>query len=1232
MRFFLTTLIILFSVALLSAQSGRYWTDIEPSQIFLPEDAVIEQLPSTYRLLSLDLEQLKSELANAPMEFTNAVGNRPVVVTLPMPDGSFEEFEMVESPCMMPELAAKFPEIRSFAGKGKNLKGAYTRFDYSPKGLFGSIEYEKNSIYLMPIATLQTEYYACFKKQDLLIEGIITPHVCSHTGDTVEDNILDQEYYDPIEEEDMVFNRNLGEKVELRTYRLAIATTGEFSVAQGGTIPSVMSAINTAVNRVNINFGKDCDVRFMLVNNNDLLISLDPATDPYDINSLAGVAVDASVALINNTIGIGNYDTGQLFQQGVCDNGGQFLIGGFSSLSSVCQSNKANAITCFTSSVMNTADGTMSHELGHAFSATHSWNACPGAETAYTGATAYEPGSGSTILSYSGGCGGGQNVNDFGINYFHTASIIQITNYSTTGGGNNCPAVIETDNNKPEMSLPYTNGFSIPISTPFELTGEASDEDGETLTYCWEQYDVGPYALMGSPIGDCPLFRSFPPSVDGATRTFPNIQAIVNNQIPINEYLPDYSRNLTFHLTVRDNNSNGGGVAWKQVKFKSTATAGPFLVNYPNDAGLTVEAGNQETVTWDVANTNNSIVNCQTVNILMSEDGGFTYPYLLACSTPNDGTEIVSIPNIATANARIKIEAADNIFFDISNNDFSITAPSVPGFSLTACDQFQQVCVPDVATVNISTASFLGYDSLLTLEIVEGLPAGLTPIFSTNPVMAGENTSISFDMSSLDADGLYEVLLRATGPSADTFYQTLIFNIVYNDFSELAMLTPNNGATGQTLASSFTWVDLPHADRYDFEIATAPTFSEDVMIESAYNLINANYTLTVGLEENTIYFWRIRPSNECGKSEFLVPFVFSTFTVTCNEYENENGTTPIGAGINATATATIAISENGTISDVNVRNVKGEYDAVPDLEIKLKSPTGTEVLLFGDICGNTSLYNIALDDEAAFPAGTDCPPTNGIAYQPFGSLSDFDGENTQGTWELKVKVLTNLGSGGYLADWGLEFCASFEPNAPFLVNNNLLPVQPLGSRRISTPDLLVEDLDNLSYELFYKLLSVPAHGYLTLDGVTLNVGDAYNQADLDWADVRYHHTDPSQVVGDMDEFYFIVEDGTGGWLGTPKFTLILDENVATTDIDWAATVNLYPNPAQDRLNVSFNQPLTGNTTISISDVQGRLLQAQKLQNVQNTLEFSTSNLSDGIYFMTIQTEDSIFTKKFAVQR
>jgi len=1238
---FLTTLSLLFSVAILSAQSnGRYWADIEPNQVIVPEDALIEKVPDAHRLLSLDLNQLRSELANAPMEFTAAARNSSVVVNLPMPDGSYESFEVVESSNMMPGLAAKFPEIKSFYGVGKNLEGAKTRFDYSPNGLFGSIEYNGESIYLMPAMTLQDEFYVCYYRHDIDPSEFQSVASCGATAEFLQENAriskqLKDEAHNHSHDQATV-TRDLGELVELRTFRLAISTTAEFSNANGGTESSVMSAVNTAINRLNVSMINDCDVKFLLVDGTEELFFFDTATDPFNISALGSQLTDANQTLVDNVIGSANYDVGHLFQQGTCftinDQGMVSQSLGGQAGGRVCTANgKARGIDCFSGGIIATVDRVMTHEMAHQFASGHTWNNCPGIDSQFAGGSATEPGSGSTIMSYLGSCGA-QNISSFDGYYFNNESIVEVMNYSQVGGGSACANVIETTNNKPEVTLEYANGFFIPISTPFQLTGSATDDDGETLEYNWEQHDFGIYGPLNNPQGDAPLFRSFGPSVNGHTRIFPNIISLVNNQYPLEEYLPDYNRNLTFRLNARDNNLEAGGVDWKEVKFRSTESAGPFLVDFPNNSGISLTAGNEETVLWDVANTDNSIVKCKVVNILMSEDGGITYPHVLACKTPNDGEEAVTIPNIVAGDARIKVEAADNIFFDISNNNFSITAPAEPSFSLTACDQFQQICVPDVAMFDVSTSGFMGYESLLTLDIVEGLPAGVTPEFSTNPVMAGENTTLTVDLNDIDADGEFNVVLRAIGPSADTFYQDLIIEIVFNDFTDLEMLTPADGATSQELGPDFTWVGLPHADRYDFEIATSPTFTEDVMIESAPNLATAEYTLTVGLEDNTIYFWRIRPINKCGSGEYLVPFVFSTFSTVCTDYLTEQGSVGIGAGSNATAQGVISISENGSISDVNVVSIQGEYDAVPDLEMTLESPAGTKAILFGDICGNTSIYHLGLDDENPIPIGTDCPPTNGIAYHPQEELSIFDGENTQGAWKLNIRTLTNLGTGGFLANWGLEFCASFEPNGPFVVNNNLSGVQPLSDRRIHTEDLMVDDIDNVSYELDYTLLSLPAHGYLTFDGETLEVGDQFHQANIDWSDIRYFHTDATQEVGDTDEFYFIVEDGTGGWLGTPKFTLVLDETVSTSTVDLENTVDLFPNPAQNNINVAFSQPLLGNTTITVTDLQGRLLMTQKEQNLQGNLKINTTDFVSGVYFMTLQTKDAIVTKKFAVQR
>ncbi|HQF43020.1 MAG TPA: T9SS type A sorting domain-containing protein, partial [Ignavibacteriaceae bacterium] len=210
-------------------------------------------------------------------------------------------------------------------------------------------------------------------------------------------------------------------------------------------------------------------------------------------------------------------------------------------------------------------------------------------------------------------------------------------------------------------------------STPFAITGSAVDPNGDALTYCWEEFDLGPAGAPGSPVGNAPIFRSWNPT-NSPTRIFPRLQNLLNNTTVIGELLPTYARAMTFRLTVRDSKMGGGGVDRAQFQFSVDGNSGPFVVTVPN-TNVNWSALSTQTVTWNVANTNVAPVNCANVNILLSTDGGNTWPIVLAANTPNDGSEDVVIPDNQVTTARIKVEAAGNIFFDISNVNFTISQP-----------------------------------------------------------------------------------------------------------------------------------------------------------------------------------------------------------------------------------------------------------------------------------------------------------------------------------------------------------------------------------------------------------------------------------------------------------------------------------------------------------------------------------------------------------------------------
>jgi hypothetical protein len=104
-----------------------------------------------------------------------------------------------------------------------------------------------------------------------------------------------------------------------------------------------------------------------------------------------------------------------------------------------------------------------------------------------------------------------------------------------------------------------------------------------------------------------------------------------------------------------------------------TSAAGPFLVTAPNTA-VSWNGDSTQTVTWNVASTTAAPVACANVKILLSTDGGTTFPTTVLASTPNDGTQTVTVPNVATTTARMRVECATAPFFDISNANFTIIA------------------------------------------------------------------------------------------------------------------------------------------------------------------------------------------------------------------------------------------------------------------------------------------------------------------------------------------------------------------------------------------------------------------------------------------------------------------------------------------------------------------------------------------------------------------------------
>lgn len=645
---------VFFATFIFPQQNSRFvWNDIAESQMNPIGTRYI--IPQTYRTLELDLQEFTSMINQSPHENFTRVKDSQFKIDLPLPDNSFATFKIVQSPVMAEELQIKYPQIRTYLGQGISNKAFGVRFDVTPAGFHAIIFSNSGTVYIDPYSIGETRYYISYYKKDYTPTEDELNFECNLLGE-------DSEFGEHI--------RNLVQNnpdvligPQLRTYRTAIAATGEYTIFHGGTVAQGLAAVVTALNRVTGVYENEVGVRMQLIPNNDLIIYTNPNTDPYTNND--GFAMlSQNQTNLDAVIGNANYDIGHVFSTGG---------GGVAYLGVVCTAGwKARGVTGLPNPIGDPFYiDYVAHEMGHQYGGNHSFNgnagACAGGNR--NPATAYEPGSGSTIMAYAGICAP-QNLQNNSDDYFHNISFVEIVNYTNNGNGNSCPVITATGNNEPTVSVP-PGGFTIPISTPFILTGSGSDPDGDTLTYCWEEWDLGPAGHPNSPSGNAPIFRSFE-SVEVPYRYFPKLSNILSNTQTIGEILPTYTRTLNFRLTVRDNRVGGGGVNYTQMStINVTNTAGPFLVTQPNTA--VIWQGNTiQTVTWNVANTSVAPVNVTEVNILLSTDGGNNFTEVLASNTPNDGSEDVFLPNLPTTTARIKVEAVGNVFFDLSNANFTI--------------------------------------------------------------------------------------------------------------------------------------------------------------------------------------------------------------------------------------------------------------------------------------------------------------------------------------------------------------------------------------------------------------------------------------------------------------------------------------------------------------------------------------------------------------------------------
>jgi subtilisin-like proprotein convertase family protein len=991
MRIALFIITAIFLAHSVHGQSDELWSPIKSNTNFRSSISVTR---------GLNYELKKQSLQN---KLKIATASSPATVSLPLANGEFKEFILTPNNLIPASLAAKYPEIQTF--EATSLDGeVHGKVDITPSGFHSMLFTKEGTVFTDPISNENNTTHQVYYKQDFEAYskgGIADDQLLNKDGaKNSRVNLSAKQAY-----------KSRANGTELRTYRLAITTTGEYTTFHGGTVAGALAAIVTTMNRVNGIYEKEVAISFVLIDNTDDLIYTDFETDPYT-NDEGDVYINEVQENIDAIIGNANYDIGHGFSTG----------GGGLAGPGPCQAGlKANGITGISSPTGDPFDvDYVAHEIGHQFGANHTFNSIVGScDGNRNTSTAYEPGSGSTILAYAGICSP-QNLQNNSDAYFHTISYDEILAYTIDGPGNTCASITSTGNNPPTVDA-GSGGYIIPIGTPFQLTGSGSDPDGDVLTYNWEQFDLGPEGSPDNPTGNAPIFRSFTPTSE-PTRLFPQLSDILNNTQTLGEILPSYTRSLTFRLTVRDNKSGGGGVNYDQIAFDVTDQAGPFMITLFNTTS-SVFSNDNVTIQWDVANTNLSPINCNFVNILLSDDGGQTFAHTLISNTANDGIESVFIPEITTSNARIRVEAVNNIFFDINNADIELTPAPTPDFNIDLSTTEVDLCNTVNLQISVNIGSIAGFTESVSL-VVSGVPEGLTASLDNNIVNAGGSTTLT--LSNTTASGIYFITISATA-SGKTKTSTVKVNAYDGILSTVDIINPINGESEASVNPEILWNKLEDNSTYDLDIALDNAFIN--IIASASNLESTNYYPTE-LLENTTYFLRLRSTSSCEISDYTT-INFTTQSIVCSTTASSDVPKTIASASPNSITSTIDVTTAGIIEDLNVLNISGTHSFINDLTFELTSPSGTTITLLSHICNSEDDFNFNLDDEAGNTIFS-CPPIGMDTYKPLELLNTFDGENAQGTWTLTISDSESL-DGGELQSWSLEICnyeSSSSPIAP----------------------------------------------------------------------------------------------------------------------------------------------------------------------------------------------------------
>ncbi len=641
------------------------------------QDLVSQGVPGS--VFNFDFQKLENQFKTSRLSKSKIKGG---TITFPNQDGKMITYNLTENDLTEKRLSS----IITFDGTSTDGTSSM-KLSVLNDHFEAIIKSDKGYYFVEPYKTEQGQYRIYSATDDIGEKGF-----CGIDNDT---NIMEEiNELAKLNTSKSATNFPFGDQI--KKLRMAVATTGEFTTAYSGDQDLALAKVVAVVNLINKIYESEVSLTFSLVTEttDKTLIFTDASTDPFTVDTTFASAANAQTGFntlnTNAVLPYANYDIGHVFN--ISTSGG---VRGQAGPQPCTNTSKARAWTEWQFTYGNSTIVRIAvHEMAHQFGAGHTYNAIGGTTSSpafctsgWNASTAVEPGGGSTLMGYNSNCTGYTYTGDVRLEYFNAKNLDQIL--ANLQNSATCHTTVASSNLAPTANAGVD--ISIPKNTPFKLKGIGSDPNDSNLSYTWEQADVatandkgafgntitGAGGLTAVNSTTAPLFRS-EQSTATTERYFPKMTYVLNNQnqpaTTEAEALSLVARTMKFRFTVRDNNANNGGLDSDEM-IVTVTDDGPLAVTYPNATSISVATNSSMNVTWDVNTTDNLK---STVDVLLSIDGGSTFPYTLASNVANNGAATVTIPNVpATTMARIKVVGVINSyaeFFDVSDNNFEITS------------------------------------------------------------------------------------------------------------------------------------------------------------------------------------------------------------------------------------------------------------------------------------------------------------------------------------------------------------------------------------------------------------------------------------------------------------------------------------------------------------------------------------------------------------------------------